>query len=206
MILTEPAFSNLGSADCVIHLLSHLYVQRSFPLWKKPDRSKWFADTVIAADKCPFQRSGLRARALEFFGVPVHRTSVWRHAVMQDSSFKNLLTFVPPSTFDRSWFSSDPLPPVQTAVSQYDSEFFSGLDAMRLPDRHLGVFEDVEEVAEVDAHGLEVAPEIWEDEYENEEPQEDDGEGPAARETSEEGEDEGPSWVSQGIPYDISTQ
>jgi hypothetical protein len=123
--------SELGDGALrILHLLSHLYVQRSFALWKDPVLTGWFADTVkrihssIPSDSKPHP---LRQRFLTFYSALKPRYSIWRHLVVMESGYRSLFSFIPKAVLDKKSLACDPLPPV-TMVNVYDEEFFKGTE------------------------------------------------------------------------------
>lgn len=110
--------------------MSHLYVQRSFPLWKDPEISAWFENTVVAISptiSSTFHTSDRRRRLLDLYTVLNLRYSAYRHIMILGSGYQSLISFIPREILNAKSLACDPLPP-PTAVSQYDDEFFKGTE------------------------------------------------------------------------------
>ena len=117
--------SSLTDVETFGHLLSHLYVQRSFSLWKSPDVSSWFAGAVAAA----FSSAQQPEQHLLHDCYGLFSDSVWRHVMILEPSYRNLYSFLPKRVLNARSLACDPLPPL-TAVSAYDQEFFKGTEDM----------------------------------------------------------------------------
>jgi hypothetical protein len=120
-------FSGLGDTQAVLHLLSHLYVQRSLSLWKDPTLSSWLADTVTSLLPSIPSPTDLHSRFLKFYETNKQKFCIWRHAMIMESNYRTLLSFIPKMIMDAKSFACDPLPPM-TLVSMYDEEFFRGTE------------------------------------------------------------------------------
>ncbi|KAH8105420.1 transcriptional repressor TCF25-domain-containing protein [Cristinia sonorae] len=121
-----------SEVDTVLHLLSHLYVHRSHPLWKAKNAAKWFADTVSQVVSSPkFKRNSAASPTPEFrasFSSPSRLTySVYRHVLVLESNHRSLFAFFPSSVMSARQLACDPLPPL-TRVTEYNSEFFAGAE------------------------------------------------------------------------------
>jgi hypothetical protein len=121
-------FSN--EADGVLHLLSHLYAQRSGALWKAPALGTWLAAAVSAAlPSLPRAATSTNARFPALFGGgSLLAGAVYRHAAAQEAGFRALLAFVPRADAARTAFAGDPLPPRSALSSYSDPAFFAGAD------------------------------------------------------------------------------
>jgi hypothetical protein len=111
-------------------LLSHLYAQRSFPIWKDPEHCTWFADTVTSTYASSASDIPFNAQRLSFFELyllPNPRYSLYRHIVVLDDSYRRLNAFIPKEILEMKMLTCDPLPP-PTCVSKYDEEFFRGVE------------------------------------------------------------------------------
>ncbi|KAL0579878.1 hypothetical protein V5O48_002125 [Marasmius crinis-equi] len=127
--------SSLSQEQTILHLLSHLYVQRASSLWKAPAISSWFTETVRNMFSSPpksLPPTPRRTRFLELYSPAstisdalLH--SAWRHIMVLESSYRSLLKFIPRSVLESRSLSCDPLPP-PTRVSEYDAEFFAGVE------------------------------------------------------------------------------
>jgi hypothetical protein len=136
------ASSNDLAEESLLHLLSHIYVQRSHALWKDPTRSSWFAETVTdlvrtgqlppkATTTAGFARLQSLVRRSGDFDI-----SIYRHVVVLGSSAQRLLPFVPAHIVNKNNLACDPLPP-PSFKSQYNDEFFRGAeDAFATTFRH----------------------------------------------------------------------
>ncbi|OBZ71953.1 Transcription factor 25 [Grifola frondosa] len=101
-------------AESILHLLSHLYAQRSFSFWKAPARSSWFAQTVtsvISSVKSPSDHNASHALFTALFSKPALAYSVYRHAIVNESSCRRLFSFIPRSVTNTKHLACDPLPP-----------------------------------------------------------------------------------------------
>jgi hypothetical protein len=128
--------SSLSPSDATLHLLSHLYVQRSSAIWKEATHSSWLLQTLSALFPSSVVPASLpttpqRAAFLSLFAHPIPQTSVHRHILVLESAYRRLLAFIPRTTLDSVTASGalacDPLPPV-TALSRYDENFFAGVE------------------------------------------------------------------------------
>ncbi|VDC02206.1 unnamed protein product [Peniophora sp. CBMAI 1063] len=109
-IFTKDMFSD--EDETLLHLLSHLYVQRSAPLWKDPTTQSWFAsivESVTASGKLP--------------STPTDTAS---HVVVLGTPAQRLLSYIPQHLL-RENFTCDPLPPPH-AASKYDDAFFASAE------------------------------------------------------------------------------
>lgn len=119
---------SLSPAVAVLHLLSHLYVQRSLPLWK--EHSSWFSSTVMMA--FPSLPSSLpitekRLAFLSMFENVNLQYSVYRHILVLETSYKSLFSFIPRKIFEGKALACDPLPP-PASINYYDQNYFQGLE------------------------------------------------------------------------------
>ncbi len=125
--------SNDLAEESLLHLLSHIYVQRSHALWKDPARSSWFAETVtelVRTGQLPPKATG--ATGFSRLQRLVRRNgnygrSVYRHVVVLGSSAQRLLPFIPAHVTNSNNLACDPLPP-PSCKSQYDDKFFRGAE------------------------------------------------------------------------------
>ena len=130
-VLTS-SFSYMSTSVAALHLLSHLYVLRSFSLWKDPAHSAWFANTVTAEfSSLPsvLPTTVRRSQFLSLYLQPNPRHSAYRHIMVLESSYRNLFSFIPRATLNVKSLACDPLPP-PTSVTEYNEEFFKGTDDM----------------------------------------------------------------------------
>ncbi|KIM79562.1 hypothetical protein PILCRDRAFT_823483 [Piloderma croceum F 1598] len=124
-IVTEGSFSS--ASHNFLHLLSHLYAQRSFPLWKDPKRASWFANTVKGVLPSAKWSQSRRDRFLQNYKVINQRYSTYRQIMILESSYRRLFAFIPREVLDAKQLACDPLPPL-TTLNIYDKEFFRGAD------------------------------------------------------------------------------
>jgi len=120
-------------SDAILHLLSHLYVQRSVALWKLKTRSIWFTETVNSL--IPFKRvsssSPSSPTSLEIFNSlfsnePL-RSSIYRHTLVLESTTRRLFGFLPSTVINAKQLACDPFPPM-TRVNEYNEKFFEGTE------------------------------------------------------------------------------
>ncbi|KAF8230930.1 hypothetical protein L208DRAFT_99103 [Tricholoma matsutake] len=131
----ETDASSLSAPDAALHLLSHLYVQRSFGIWKDPTYSSWFLQTLAALYPSSLPSSLPKtAQHTTFITLFTHsnpQASAHRHILVLEATCRRLFAFVPRTTLGGLTASSslacDPLPPA-TAVSKYDEAFFEGVE------------------------------------------------------------------------------
>lgn len=112
----------------ILHLLSHLYVQRSLPVWK--DHTNWFASTITEEFRNipSFLPTTHKHKAfLIQYEEPSVQYSVYRHIMVLESSYRRLFSFIPRKVLEAKSLACDPLPPL-TSLSQYDQEFFASVE------------------------------------------------------------------------------
>ncbi|KZT13227.1 DUF654-domain-containing protein [Laetiporus sulphureus 93-53] len=137
----RPAFrihadaSHLNATGAIVHLLSHLYAQRSASLWKAVPIASWFAATVSSTlSSLPASHDNTTALYRAFAALaaqPAIVHSIYRHVIVLEASFRGLFSFVPREVLQARSVACDPLPP-PTSVSAYDTEYFKGAaDALR---------------------------------------------------------------------------
>ncbi|KAJ8080196.1 hypothetical protein PM082_017026 [Marasmius tenuissimus] len=128
--------SSLPQEQAILHLMSHLYVQRAWSLWKTPAISSWLTETVRAMFSSSPPKSlpptPRRTRFLDLYSPssPISHTlrhSVWRHVMVLESSYRSLLKFIPKNVLESRSLSCDPLPP-PGRISEYDNDFFAGVE------------------------------------------------------------------------------
>lgn len=110
-----------------LHLLSHLYAQRSFSLWKEPKRASWFANTVKEIFPDAKWTQPRRNHFIEFYKPLNPRYSTYRHIMILESSYRRLFSFIPREVLNAKQLACDPLPPL-TTVNIYNEEFFKGAE------------------------------------------------------------------------------
>ena len=133
-VFSDPFASSSDLAEeSLLHLLSHIYVQRSHALWKDQTRSSWFAETVtelVRTGQLPpkatattgFTRLQSLVRHSGGFDI-----SIYRHVIVLGPSAQRFLPFIPPHVINKNNLACDPLPP-PSMKSQYNDEFFRGAD------------------------------------------------------------------------------
>jgi Transcriptional repressor TCF25 len=124
--------SSLSAPDAALHLLSHLYVQRSAGIWKDPSYSSWFSQTLTAlypsALPSSLPKSAQRTAFLTLFNHATPQASVHRHILVLEATYRRLFSFIPRANLPGAGtLACDPLPPA-TAVSRYDISFFEGVE------------------------------------------------------------------------------
>ena len=133
-LFSDPSASSSALAEeSMLHLLSHIYVQRSHALWKDSARSSWFAETVtelVRTGQIPlkatattgFARLQSLVRRSGDFNI-----SVYRHVIVLGSSAQRFLPFIPAHVINKNNLACDPLPP-PSSKSQYNDDFFRGAE------------------------------------------------------------------------------
>ncbi|KAF7331094.1 hypothetical protein MVEN_02449700 [Mycena venus] len=127
----ETDGNNLRAPEATLHLLSHLYVQRSSPLWK--DEASWFASTVtseFSSLPASLPTSQRRQDFLTLYRNLNLRYSIYRHIMVLETTYRRLFSYIPPEVLNVKALQCDPLPP-PTAVTLYDDTFFEGTDDLR---------------------------------------------------------------------------
>ena len=129
----SSANSNDLVEESLLHLLSHIYVQRSHALWKDAARSSWFAETVTELVRTG-QLPPKATAAIGFSRLQSllrrsgnYEISVYRHVIVLGPSAQRLLPFIPAHVINNNNLACDPLPP-PTCKSQYDDKFFRGAE------------------------------------------------------------------------------
>ncbi|KAG8963840.1 hypothetical protein FRC03_002524 [Tulasnella sp. 419] len=133
----ETGWLNREPANSAIHLLSHLYAQRSASTWKQPTFVSWMQETVSSV--LPLLRNGadrtpLRDRALQHFATGP-TLSMCRHVVICD--MRNLLVFCNPADLTKDTHAYDPIPP-RTTITEYDETYFGPLSDLYQNSRRRG--------------------------------------------------------------------
>jgi hypothetical protein len=120
--------SSLSPAAAILHLLSHLYVQRCSPLWK--EHASWFSEAISDAFSSLPKSLPQSNKREAFYALYEDRNlcySVHRHIVVLDAPFRRLFSFIPREVLGGKSLACDPLPP-PTSLSYYDEDFFRGVD------------------------------------------------------------------------------
>ncbi|KAF7290783.1 hypothetical protein MIND_01319200 [Mycena indigotica] len=127
----ETDAKSLRNPEGTLHLLSHLYAQRSAPLWK--DESVWFRDTVTTEFASLPASLPVLPRRQDFLSLYHNqnlRYSVYRHVMVLESTHKRLFAYIPADVLNVKSLQCDPLPP-PTAITSYDNAFFEGVEDLR---------------------------------------------------------------------------
>ena len=124
-------------SDIILHLLSHLYAQRSFSLWKPKQRAQWFAENVIFVNSTTSTKAGKDTNSSPspallhklYTDSPSLAYSIYRHVMVLESMSRagRLFGFLPSHVTSARQLACDPLPPL-TRVSEYNEEFFQGAE------------------------------------------------------------------------------
>ena len=127
--MTDDHSSGLSPPEGVLHLLCHLYAQRSAPLWKSAAHTTWFQSTAngILPSLNAQRSNSTRGRFLQMYASETLRYSVYRHVLVLEQSFRNLTPFIPRSVLLAKQLACDPLPPPK-AHSEYNDSFFAGAE------------------------------------------------------------------------------
>ncbi|KAJ7705831.1 transcriptional repressor TCF25-domain-containing protein [Mycena olivaceomarginata] len=127
----ETDGNNLRAPEAVLHLLSHLYAQRSSPLWK--DEATWFASTVTTEFSSLPTSLPVSLRRQDFLSLYQNlnlRYSIYRHIMVLETTYRRLFSYIPPDVLAVKTLQCDPLPP-PTAVTSYNDAFFEGTEDLR---------------------------------------------------------------------------
>lgn len=115
----------------MLHMLSHLYAQHAFGLWKDPAHSAWFISVVSSLSATLPPSLPMTPQRSDFLHLYERnsnlRYSAYRHITVLESSYRRLFSFMPQQVTGTRSFACDPLPP-PSAVTTYDTEFFEGVD------------------------------------------------------------------------------
>jgi hypothetical protein len=124
-------------SEAILHLLAHLYAQRSFPLWKSKPRAQWFSDTVSNVSTGLSVKTSGDMKALPsatlfhklYTDTPNLAYSIYRHVMVLESMSRagRLFGFLPSHITSARQLACDPLPP-PTRLSEYDAQFFLGAE------------------------------------------------------------------------------
>jgi hypothetical protein len=115
-----------------MHLLAHIYANRSAPLWKEAENAAWFSEQLTVLESSGKIPSGgpptapLSSRRI----CGLEDTPLWlvRHAHLSES----YMGFIPPRVASRLGHAFDPIPPA-TATTIYDNEYFHPSSGRRVP-------------------------------------------------------------------------
>ncbi|KAF8644320.1 hypothetical protein AX16_008528 [Volvariella volvacea WC 439] len=121
----------LSKDKAILHLLSHLYAQRSSPLWKDAPIQAWFTQTVTSLSSTlpssSIPPTPQRDAFLKLYSssLPL-RESVYRHVAVLESAHRSLLAFLPKEITSARSLQCDPIPP-STKFNAYDNEYFASV-------------------------------------------------------------------------------
>jgi hypothetical protein len=128
----KTTHSSLAVEVSVLHLLSHLYVQRSFGIWKEPGHAAWFTNTVTDVFSSLPSVLPVTKQREGFLALFKHQNiyySAYRHVIVLEASYQRLLTFIPRAVIESKGLTCDPLPP-PTSITTYDDHFFQGTEEL----------------------------------------------------------------------------
>jgi hypothetical protein len=112
-------------------MLSHLYAQHAFGVWKEPAHNTWFTSVVSSLSATLPRSLPITPQRSDFLRLYEQsadlRYSAYRHISVLESSYRRLFSFMPRQVTDSRSLSCDPLPP-PSVVTKYDAEFFEGVD------------------------------------------------------------------------------
>jgi hypothetical protein len=114
-----------AKGESTIHLLSHLYAQRAFELWKVPEVAEWLRSSIDATllKRLASETSPVRTRARNAFEDATPEFIV-RHVIVAEN--QSSMAFLSPNAVPRTMVSYDPVPP-RTSLTQYDEAYFLGV-------------------------------------------------------------------------------
>ncbi|KAF8189634.1 transcriptional repressor TCF25-domain-containing protein [Pholiota molesta] len=121
---------SLSASNGILHLLSHLYAQRSLPVWK--EHSSWFATTVtetLSPLPSSLPITDRRKAFLSTYENQNLRFSAYRHIKVLETSYRRLFSFIPRQVLEAKSLACDPLPP-PTLINQYDREYFQNVEEL----------------------------------------------------------------------------
>ncbi|KAF9008626.1 DUF654-domain-containing protein [Hymenopellis radicata] len=131
----EADGSGLSEPLAVMHLLCHLYVQRSLPVWK--DHAAWFGETITQHFSTPpasIAVNSVRETFLKVYGHEQLRYAAYRHIMVLE--YRTLFQYIPRLILAQKSLDCDPLPP-PTAVTSYDAAFFEGVEIPTMSRRQM---------------------------------------------------------------------
>jgi len=149
-MLTAIPFSFDAPGESTLHLLSHIYAQRSFELWKLPEIVDWVQSTIddTLLSRISSVTPLIREQAIREYALGTPENFV-RHVIVAEN--RSVMTFFSPNAVPQTMNAYDPVPPL-TALSHYDENYFtaSGVNIVpRRPRRRAGGRQEMpEEVGE----------------------------------------------------------
>lgn len=125
-----------------MQLLCHLYIHRWGDLWLESCHSSWLSNCIKSLSSLgSITASANEDRSTVLASVSIH-TSIYRHVVVLEKTCRPLFTFIPKEILNSRQLACDPLPPY-LRVSEYDAEFFQGVeDVLGYRPRRLNVREE----------------------------------------------------------------
>ena len=124
----------MSPEESILYLLSHLYAQRSSPLWKSSGHASWLSSTANAVlpTLSGQRKHPIRDRFLRTFSSLTLRYSIYRHVFVLEQTHaqpqnRALTAFIPPDITQGRHLACDPLPS-PSAISTYDTAFFVGAE------------------------------------------------------------------------------
>ena len=122
----------MSPEESILQLLSHIYAQRSSPLWKSSGHASWLSNTSnsLLSTLSTQRTHPIRDRFLRTFSSLTLRYSIYRHVFVLEQTHaqpqnRALTAFIPPDITQGRHLACDPLPP-HSALSTYDAAFFAG--------------------------------------------------------------------------------
>ncbi|KAF8622426.1 hypothetical protein AX15_007010 [Amanita polypyramis BW_CC] len=123
--------ARLSLANAMLHMLSHLYAQHAFSIWKDPAHNEWFTSVLSSLSTSLPPCLPATPERIEFLRLYEKssnlRYSAYRHVVVLESSYRRLFSFIPEKVSNSRSLACDPLPPL-SAVTRYDDTFFEGVE------------------------------------------------------------------------------
>lgn len=91
----------------------------------------WFRSTAngILPSLNAQRSNSTRGRFLQMYASTTLSYSVYRHILVLEQTFRNLIPFIPRSVLLAKQLACDPLPPLK-ALSEYNDDFFAGAEEM----------------------------------------------------------------------------
>ena len=112
----------------MVQLLCHLYVQRAFQLWKKPDLVKWISETVASITASLLVTpTPENENTIVLLSLPLIQFSIYRHVLVLEQSTRHLFPFLPKDILNARQVACDPLPP-PSRINEYNTDFFKGTE------------------------------------------------------------------------------
>lgn len=110
-----------------MQLLCHLYVHRWGDLWLENCHSSWLSDCIKSLPSLDSNSTSTNEdRSTVLASISIH-TSIYRHVIVLEKTCRSLFSFIPKEILNSRQLACDPLPPY-LRVSEYDAEFFQGVE------------------------------------------------------------------------------